>query len=368
MRLTVLILAMIAVAALAACERKAKPVAPDPDVPAEEAREVAAADAYADAGEAVNAVAFWSHPSINFEGLLLATSGPAIAAYSIETGEQRASAMIDGPAGGVAVFYAGVGPQAQGYAVVTNALGYSFFSIGGQPGSLTPAANIGGATARFCVGRRGAGNVLYQLRDDMVEERAITFGADGGVLLADAAALAKIEGVAFCAVDDRSGAIITVSEDGAIRRIDPASGESFGLAIATGVKPAGAALFLMRTAEPANAPGGAVALLDGASGAIRFYDLEDGHALGSVRIKSTFDLTAVESATAIAAGSGNYGGVYRDGALAVVTAGPGAPIRLVPWNGVLAALQLPLGENVDPRDPSPAAEEKNLINIEFVEP
>ncbi len=122
--------------------------------------------------------------------------------------------------------------------------------------------------------------------------------------------------------------------------------------------------------EAAN--GGAIAVLEGASGVIRLFDLADGHALGAVRIKSTFDLKAIASAKAIAFGYGNYGGVYRDGILAVVANGEAGaeqpPIRLVPWTGVLAALQLPLGENVDPRDPSPAEADESVIDIEFIEP
>lgn len=349
---------------LAACERPAKEEPAEPPARAVEVREVAAADAYGEPDESVNAVAFWSHPSVNFESLLLAATDTGLEAFNIETGERVASAGA-APASALAVFYSGDGQTAEAYAVALSGGIYEFYAIANDAPAFTPlpATNTRAGATAFCAG----GGALYEAGRGRLAARDIGLSANG-VSLSAARDIAPVDKIAACAVDDRAGDIIAISSDGVIRRIDPETGEVFGLAIAEGVKADASGVFLMQTAEPENAPGGAVVLLDGEAGTARLYDLIDGRALGAVRVKSTFDLDAVASARSIAVGYGNYGGVYRDGALAIVTTGDGAPIRLVPWNGVLAAIQLPLGENVDPRDPHPAAEDEGVLSIEFIEP
>lgn len=349
---------VLALLAVSACDdaRKTAPAAP-----AIEVREVAAADGYGAAGETVNAVAFWSHPSVNFQSLVIAASEGGVKGYNIESGEEVASAP--GGATDLAVFYLGAGATAQGYAIARVGDAYAVYAIANDAPALAPLAVTGpapGADA-FCV----SGGNLYEAGGDRLSVRDIAV-LTGGAVIGEARTIAEAPGVVACHVDDRSGDIITVSKDGAIRRVDPLTGESFGLAYVD--RAVASALFLMTTKEPENASGGALAALDGASGVISLFDLADGHALGAVRLKSTFDLDAVASAKTIAAGYGNYGGVYRDGALAVVTAGGGAPIRLVPWNGVLDTLALTPGENVDPRTPQPEAEDERVIDIELTQP
>jgi hypothetical protein len=361
----------VALLALAACERGKKDEPAEPAAPAIEVKDVGAADAYGAPGDAVADVAFWSHPTVNFEGRLLATAGNALVAYDIETGERSDTAGIDGPAGEIAVFYGGDGAGAQGYALVGDGSDYALFRIDNEAGALSPVVTLtpDEAAARFCVGRRDDATVIYEVGEDALTARTITFNLDGGAVIGDAEPLASINRIKFCHVDDRTGAVIAIGDDGAIRRLDPKTGESFGLAMIEGLIADSSAILLSTAVGDEQRNGGVIAILDGKSGLIRLIDLADGHALGMVRVKSTFDLEAVSSATAIAAGYGNYGGVYRNGALAVVAAaGDAAPIRLLPWNGVLSALQLPLGETVDPRAPSLAEEDEAVIDIEFIEP
>jgi hypothetical protein len=178
---------------------------------------------------------------------------------------------------------------------------------------------------------------------------------------------AAIAGAIACEVDNRNGDVFVISGDGSIRRISSANGESSGVAFASGNVDA-YALMLMAPATAENAAGGALLVLDAPNGVISVYDIVDGHAIGAFRIKSTFDLDAVASAKTIGAGFGNYGGVYRDGAVAVVTGGDGAPVRLAPWNGVLDALNATRGEAVDPRSPQAATADEGFLSIELKQP
>ncbi len=359
------IAALAVVLTMSACEREKNA---EPAGPAIEVKEVAAADGYGGAGARINAVAFWSHPSVNFESLVLAATDAGVDVYSIESGE-RSGGVALGAVSSISTVYAGTGAAAQGYLIAARGAGYDFYAIGNATGAMSPTPVESGATGtgKFCAGRSGNGLALYEFGGDTLAARAISISATG-VSLGDPAPLATIADISACHVDDRSGSIIAIGGDGAIRRLDPKTGESFGLAFSAGGRPSSSALILMTTAEPENAAGGAIAVLDGESGVVSLFDIRDGHALGAVRIKSTFDLDAVASATSIAAGYANYGGVYRDGALAVVSAGDGAPIRLVPINGVLDALSLTPGENVDPRAPQAEAADERVIEIEFEQP
>lgn len=348
----------LALLALAACERAN---GPEPAPPAAvEAKEVAAADGYGEVGLAVNAIAFWSHPSVNFESLVIAATGDGLKAYNVESGELVSAA---GEASDdVEIIYSdqGAGAPAQAFAVVSSSKfpGYFFLAIDNATGALTPTPVETGAPAsgEFCAGRRGDGNALYEISESGVAMRAIDVRGQS-VALGDPAPFSKTGGAA-CHVDALTGDVIAVSGDGAIRRLAVDGGESAGVAFAA--KASASALSLKQN-------GGTIALLEPATAVVTLYDLGDGRMLGAVKVKSTFDLAAVASAKTIAVGYGNYGGVYRDGAMAVVT-GDGAPIRLVPWNGVMGALDLPVGEPINPRAPQTVAADEDIFDIELKEP
>jgi len=354
----------LAFLSIAACGRKTAGETSQPSQPALEVREVAAADGYGAPGANVNAVAFWSHPTINFQSEVLSGTDTGIAAYAIETGDEVAS-LGDGAVSGLAVLYFGAGPAAQGYAIAKKAAGYAAYAIDNISGGLTPIAVKGGDTSAnaFCAGNDGASRVLYEIAASGVARRTI----DESMTIGEATALSAIPGAVACEVDNRNGDVFVISGDGSIKRVDPASGESSGVAFASGDINA-SALMLMAPATAENTAGGALLVLDAPNGVISAYDIIDGHAIGAFRIKSTFDLDAVASAKTIGAGFGNYGGVYRDGAVAIVTAGDGAPIRLAPWNGVLDALQIAPGENVDPRSPQGAEDDEGILSIELIQP
>lgn len=355
----------LALAALiAACDRKPDGPIPDPDIKAPAVAEVAAADDYGAPGAAVADVAFWSHPSVAFESLLFAATPSAVTAYSVETGE--ASFEIPGGAEAIEVFYAGEGAGAQGYILAAGGGAYRLYTIYQDGRGFNPAvmANAGSSAGVFCIGG-GAAPAVYEASGGKLSARSLTIVANGAEL-GDARALADVPDAIGCDVDPLTDEIVTASRDGAIRRVDPATGTVFGLALPQDLAPAASGLAVAR--GEAGEAQGQVALLDAKSGVVSLFDAKDGHALGAVRVKATFDLDAIESASRIVVGSANYGGVYRDGALAVVASGEGAPVRLVPWNGVMGALSLPVAAVVDPRAPAGAAPEEDAISIELIEP
>lgn len=356
--------AMIAAFALAACGRNAETPAPAPEPSTPEFQEVAAADSFGAPGERVMDVAFWSHPAVAFESLLIAATRDKVSAYRLETGEARFE--ISGGAERIDVFYAGEGQKAVGYLLASGDGADRLYAID-QDGSgfkQLSIATSGGLAREHCLGN-GASPELYELTADLVSMRSVRIVANGAEF-SSPSSIADVSGAIACSVNPLANEVIVTSEDGSIRRVDPSSGAIFSLALPQDLKPIAAALATGRNETDETVA--QIVLLDAGGAMLRLFDSKDGHAIGAVRVKATFDLEAVETATRIKIGSANYGGVYRDGALAIVTEGDGAPVRLVPWNGVMGALSIPVAAVVDPRIPGGESAEDSVISIEVIEP
>jgi hypothetical protein len=364
-----LLIAALALATLTACERKTN--APKPDAPSAEAvREVAAADGYGAPGETVNDVVFWAHPSVNFESLVIAATPDALRSFHVETGEPIGAATDAAGLTAIEIVYAPQdgAPSAVGYVIGVADGRYLVRSIHEGTRNFDTILVDQGAPAqkRFCAGKVGDGFAIFELGAEALLQRSLSFNAMRAAV-GEPTMLAPGRDMIACTVDERTNAVVVTHRDGAIRQIEATTGEAFGLAMPAGVSPESASVAFSKATDGAD--GGQVAVLDGETGVVRLYDLNDGHALGAVRVKATFDLDAVAQAKSIAIGSANYGNVYRDGALAVITAGgEGAPIRLVPWNGVLTALEQPLGEGFNPRSAYADADEEDVFSIELIEP
>ena len=177
MRLTArTIFAAVSLIALAACGKGGKGSDPAPTEPSVAVSEVAAADGYGAPDAKVNAVAFWSHPSVNFESLLLAATDKGLEAFNIETGETAAEA--NGAAtDGLTVFYDGVGAKAEGFAVVRQNGAYAFYAISNEAPSLNPVSleNAAPVADAFCVG----GGALYEAGETGLAARALTISSTG---------------------------------------------------------------------------------------------------------------------------------------------------------------------------------------------
>ncbi|MEM6414840.1 MAG: hypothetical protein AAF720_09330 [Pseudomonadota bacterium] len=108
----------------------------------------------------------------------------------------------------------------------------------------------------------------------------------------------------------------------------------------------------------------------------------DGDSRGRYRFSGSFDYVDHTASTAFGMGFGNFGAVYRGGAVAVAGPGPAytenglndpsgrsvdnssaSYVRIVPWNSVLSALSLPVEFPLNPRAPYPIEEDDGVLNI-----
>ncbi|GAB4524550.1 MAG: hypothetical protein Kow00133_12830 [Amphiplicatus sp.] len=371
--------AAAALLALAACGREPAeaPEAPAPEPV--EATEVAAVDEFGPAPAPIAGIAFWSHPGLPFNGLVLAATADGIVAYNIEDGREVAAAG-GFSATDLSVAYAGKGPAAQGYAVARVEGGgedggpaYRFYAVDNAERTLALQTTLfigGRGVEGFCIGpTREGGLALHEMRADGWRATALEIRA-GAVTATAAQSATHKGGFSRCVVDDIDGAVYAATPGGAIYRLE--AGAEPALLARTPVKePADIGLALNGLVEggPTEECCGQIALLDGATGEVYLYDREDGALLGAVRLKASFDVDGVGEATAMGLAYGNYGAIYRDGALALATNGERPVLRLAPLNGVMDALGEPLGPTANPRDLAPQEEEEPfVIDIDVVNP
>ncbi len=359
--------------ALAACGQQTA------DAPAPEAVEpvgVAAGDELPGLSSPATGIAFWAHPNVAFNGLMIVASADGLASYNIEDGNEVA--RLDGfDAAGVAVSYLGAGPQAAGVAAFfdrgENA--FRFYGIDNASRLFLPIEGgpaIRGNVRGFCFGRAAGAPApsLYAVQRDGIS--VFNFdAAASGMAAAGETVIAAPDDIAACAIDI-DGVLLAASADGDLYRLD---GENaFDAPFArTGVSSIGGLALIARqtTVDGTTSDESLIALLDADTGAVHLIDRADGARLGAVRIEEIKTNDAGEviepgeddaqhAAGVIGASGGNFGAVYRNGVIALGYGGAEPAIRLIPFNGVENALSLSGGEAIDPRGKLPEAEEDGL--------
>jgi hypothetical protein len=372
MRIAALAPLLAGLLALASCGRDAADApAPEPIAPVG----VAASDETSLAAPA-NGLAFWMHPNVAFNSLLIAASADGLAAYNIEDGA-AVSSVPGVNVFGVAVSYLGLGPTATGVvaAFQPDASAFAFYRIDNGARNFAPlsgAPAIRGAVRGFCFGRGDGVETpsLYVVQRGKI--LVFNFEAqDGGLAPAANIAMDAPDDLVACAVDS-DGALLTASTAGAIFRLDGEDSFKTPFAVAP-IGDVGGLAVIAATAPEGDTPEGEepaaygqIALLDKTTGLVHLFDRTDGHALGAVAIQATDEIDGVAAAAAMGASGANFGGLYRNGLIALSTDGAAAA-RFIPLNGVANALALEAGAPVNPRGKvAPDEDDGLLINIEFV--
>jgi hypothetical protein len=331
---------LAALALAAACGKRQESAPAPAPAPVVDAREVVVADVYGEPGSNAVAVAYWSHPSVNFASLIIVGGADGLRAYGVEEGEEVAR-VATLSAQKIAVGYRGEGETAQGIVAVETAEAFSFYSIDNSSRAFQPLqAMLANRPANgFCFD----GATLYRTMNDRLA--ATNLSIDGGAVVVTGERATSVDGgLVACAIDPVSGNVVAIANTGALYRIN-AEGAATKLAE---ISLAGADGLAVIAREGASR----IVALNGETGVVHLFDASDGHAEGAVRLAASFDHPGADKAAAIAASFGNLGGIYRDGALALVATGDdGAPVRAVSWTSVLKTLELADQPPIDPRAP-----------------
>jgi myo-inositol-hexaphosphate 3-phosphohydrolase len=351
--------------------------------------EAPASDALSGLSAPPTGIAFWTHPNVAFNGLVIVASEDGVASYNIEDGNE-VSRIPGVNAQGAAVSYLGVGSQARGLLAYFD-LGASAFkihTIDNASRAFQPVEGdipIRGALRGFCFGRAADAQSPELVVLQKGEMTRYTFSVEDNSLTATAdITQAAPADVVSCAVDNNDGSVFVARENGAIHRID--SEEAGALFARADIAEVGDVAILLSQNTQADLPSvsGKIVLLDKSTGDLHVFNREGGQAIGVLTVTTSGDdegsPLAVGPAKAMGATGANLGGLYRNGAMALgVTpddrsdnsADQGvqsAAIHLVPVNEMMNMLDLPNTEPVNPRGVSaPVEDDGLLIDIEFVE-
>lgn len=363
---------------LIACDRAGQDAGPPPE-PVEPAA-VTESDVLPGLTAPASGVAFWTHPNVAFNSLMIVANKDGLVSYNIEDGNE-VSRMPDINAKGVEVSYIGFGSLAAGVVATfdESADAFRFYGIDNSSRAFLPLEGgpaIRGNVRGFCLGRAStsANPSLFVVQKSAIAVYNLSLddiGAEApGLAVSEAATIETPDDIAHCAVD-MDGVLLLATNDGTIYRL--AGEDSFDAPFARSAAAEPAGLIVL----PATAPEGAaqsvsgwIALLDAADGTVHLFDREDGNLAGAVAIVANEaaatddeESAAPAPASVIGASGANLGGLYRNGAIALGAGGEEPAIRLMPLNGVQNALDLPASEPFDPRGETPAREDDDDLLI-----
>jgi len=349
---------------LAACGEQANTPTAVEAAPAPDPVGVIASDALPGLNAAPTGIDFWIHPNVSFNSLIIVASDDGLASYNIENGDEvsRAPGVS---MNGVAVSYIGFGPLAAGIVATfdetENAI--QFFGVDNVTRLFVPLSGgptVRGAVRGFCMGRAATSPdpTLFVIQRSEMTIYNVTPTMNGemaGVAISGETGLQIPETATACAVDT-TGVAYVLASNGEIFRVDSenAFDAPFAVAFADGADEI--AFLGASTDDDAPSVQGQIVVLDRDTGIVEFFDAEDGHALGAIRIDAADDIEAVTQSTAMGASGANLGGLYRDGAIALGVASEAPAVRLIPANGAANALSVPSLAPANPRGDTPARE------------
>ncbi|NOX95260.1 MAG: hypothetical protein GXP04_09260 [Alphaproteobacteria bacterium] len=382
MRITTALFPTVLLASLAflsGCERN-ETNAPSATAPVEPV-EISASDRLSDLSATMTGIAFWSHPNVAFNSLVIVASQDGIASYNIEDGSE-VSRIPAVNAQGAAVSYLGLGAQARGLLAFLD-IDASVFKINAIDNASRSFQAVDGeipfrgALRGFCFGRAAGGQnpVLYALQKGEMTHYAIE--VEGDALTASAGIAQSVpEDAQSCTVDGIDGSVLITRSNGEIHRMtDDGPGE---LVVSTDITEIGdVAILLIENTEPdPQSVSGLIVALNRETGGLHVFNREDGQAIGVMTVMAEDadseygEFIAVNAGDVMGAASANLGGLYRNGVLALgvgnAEAEQPAVIHLIPMNALKNTLDLPESEPVNPRGREAEPEEDGLlIDIDF---
>ena len=352
--------------ALAACgDRQETPQSQE--TPQAEPKTVLPTDDLSGFTSPATGLAFWVHPNVSFNSLLIVAGEAGVASYNIENGDE-VSRAAGRNLRGAEVSYFGFGPQAAGFAAAydTEENAMAFFGIDNNTRAFSPLLadeTFVGAMRAFCMGRASssASPSLFIIQREKIRVLNLESRLDG-IGVESEANIPAPDDLIDCAVD-QNGVLIVLDEDGDVFRLD--SAQSFNAPFAvTGVRNGRLEIAAKKAStDDPDTDTGHMVVLDPVNGQLHLFALADGHAQGSLFVAATDEIEAVEAASVVTVTGGNLGAVYRNGAIALGVEGEtSSSVRIVPFNGAINALTIESGEPANPRGEI-AEPEDNGISI-----
>lgn len=325
----------------------------------------------------VHGLALWAHPSVAYQGAVLAANGEAgLIAIDFEKGSPDSVAGTF--VGGLAVTYP---DWAQGneslIAAYDAGRGYRFFDIDEEALTFTEW-NADGADAlpaepvQICVAARAEAaivNIAVISQENTVSHAFINQNTDGSLTVSQPVKVNVPQPIA-CAGDDSHGIIVFATGRGTLVAVgtgDETNGES-----EPSDKP-----FIDRIATlPSSDVNNIATSLQDGQGQIlvsyrgedaRFfgYDIETGEELGYFTVSSLSEIAGVSGLSIFAADGGNFGGIYRKGVLATIGGDDSHTLKLAPLSTALRNWTLFEADVLNRRDITQVQEPADDCGLNF---
>lgn len=366
MRLNALLLAALMFAA--ACERDgSSPEAAAPAAPEIAAVSAPVSDELPGLPAPATGIAFWDHPRLSFNGLMIVATGKGVFAYSMEDGTE-VSRIDDVSAQGLATGYFGAGAAAAGFIAFYDGAEqtFRFYGVDNESRAFLPLEGgpaASGPVKGFCLGRAedAAAPALFAIEKGRIEVFNLAPGASG-VAVESKAEIKAPDTLVSCAVD-LDGSLLAAASNGDVYKLAGENSFAAPFARAAVMKPGNLSVIAAASEEDASVVGGVIFLAGLDKGQVQVFDRESGQSLGAVVLEGTDDMPAVGAADVFGATGANLGALYRNGVIAfgVSSAEGGPALRIAPASTVKNALSIPLGEPVSPRGTAPQTEDNGLI-------
>ena len=309
-------------------EAEASGEASEPD-----ARVVAVSDVLGTFEGTVSGLAFWEHPTLSFASAVIATNGEAGLAV-IPVDREVEGSVTEGTFGGpVAVGYT----QEVSYVAAASGTQVALFTVGDDR-TLTRVGSVEAEAGALCM----VGDALLVVSREATVYRVTPEGT------AETLATLPASPEAGCAataerfyLSEPDGPLRSFAPDGGRELVDDAYAGVPAEALTAVSTPSGPALLYL----------------------VRGELVVDGPGLAHAPVTVTQDGAPLPAPGVMAAGSGNFGSLYRDGAVAMISDGE---LVLLPWAGIARAAGLGEAEAVSLR-PREAVTQAPTLQIELPE-
>ncbi|WP_306249571.1 hypothetical protein [Parvularcula sp. IMCC14364] len=358
------VISVISVALVAACSGENKGT-PRPETPPSEAPlttpvgssqllTIPATDELGRFETPVSGLALWQHPEVPFQSLVLAANGAA-GLIAINFDQEGVATLPGQFSDGLSLTYlAANGTPVEVVAAFDSSINaLRFVRMATDPvafenwrlsGDVQEIASM----RPLCFGRSAEDEALalFGLMPDGNLSRSI-IAADDGSLTVEAPVSFQRTDIKTCVSNDYTGDTYFLTDNGTVEVADAFSSD-MGFADFVDL-PAGEAIELA-TALQAEGAGYLLAMVSSGPYVIHAYDLSSGEIAGEFTLGEFSDITAVETISAFAADASNFGGLYREGAIAIVEGDSNFALKLASWSAVRNILNLPKTDRLNRRN------------------
>ena len=364
-------LAFLCCLAIAGCTAQEQQEAAPPPVAPEDLKTVAVTDELGQFETAVSGIALWSHPLLAYKGGVMAANGPAGLIF-VDT-EAASSATLEGDfSAGVSVSYLGRESLIAAYDAQAQSL--RLLNVLYDPLRLADWELASGTEflpsgrVATCLARRPLENRITLV---MISEQgrlthaSVSGNGDSSLTVLNRQRL-DTDPLISCTSDDRTGLAYLLSKGGKVIKADFA-GEDGTPLLEDFIRLPDLTFTGLAIILQADDQGQLLAVSEGTPGAVYAYDLATGSLTGAFTAGELVDIEAVQSISAFAADGSNFGGIHRDGVMALVEGTDSLKLKLVPWSGIARQLGLPVETGMNRRTLAAPAEENDRPQFELPE-